>query len=183
MGGGSGAGPQSPIPTAFRAVQVRMRIALECPVDSSIVACLANIGRNEGVRALYYGLPATVAGIIPFSSMKLATCAPHMHMHTPHATCHMPHATCIHCVCVRTAHPLSPHASTAGDVHTACCGALTSPSASPSPSPPRPPSPPHPNPGCRYDMLRRRLTEGVDAASVSVSLAQSVRTHTIHAPA
>ena len=42
-------------------------------MDARIFSCLASIGRNEGVRALYFGLPATVAGIIPFSSMKLAT--------------------------------------------------------------------------------------------------------------
>jgi hypothetical protein len=79
---------------------VRMRIALDTmPARGSIVSCLGNICSNEGVRALYFGLPATIAGIIPFSSMKLAT----------------------------------------------------------------------------YDLLRRRLTEGVDAASVSVSLAQSAQ--------
>jgi len=79
---------------------VRMRMALELMQPrGNMVSCLASIGRTEGVRALYFGLPATVAGIIPFSSMKLAT----------------------------------------------------------------------------YDLLRRRLTEGVDAASVSVSLAQSAQ--------
>merc|ERR1740115_70168 len=36
---------------------VRMRIALECPVDARIVPFIANIGKNEGVRALYFGLP------------------------------------------------------------------------------------------------------------------------------
>ena len=81
-----------------------MRIALDTmpAARGSIVSCLANIGKKEGIRALYFGLPATIAGIIPFSSMKLAT----------------------------------------------------------------------------YDMLRRRLTEGVDAESISISLAQSVRTCT-----
>ena len=55
-----------------------MRIALDTmQYQGSIVACLANIGSNEGVRALYFGLPATIAGIIPFSSMKLATCVRH----------------------------------------------------------------------------------------------------------
>ena len=59
-------------------VQVRMRIALDTmQYQGSIVACLANIGSKEGVRALYFGLPATIAGIIPFSSMKLATCVRH----------------------------------------------------------------------------------------------------------
>jgi len=80
---------------------VRMRIALDTmpAARGSIVSCLANIGKKEGIRALYFGLPATIAGIIPFSSMKLAT----------------------------------------------------------------------------YDMLRRRLTEGVDAESISISLAQSAQ--------
>ena len=49
-----------------------MRMALDMMQPrGNMVSCLANIGRTEGVRALYFGLPATVAGIIPFSSMKV----------------------------------------------------------------------------------------------------------------
>ena len=51
----------------------RTRIALECPVDMNVATCLAAIGQDEGFAALYRGLSATVLGILPFSSIKLAS--------------------------------------------------------------------------------------------------------------
>lgn len=51
----------------------RTRIALECSVDMTVATCLAGIGQTEGLGALYRGLGATVLGILPFSSIKLAS--------------------------------------------------------------------------------------------------------------
>ena len=51
---------------------VRTRLALECPVDASVLGCLVGIGESEGVRALFAGMSATIAGILPFSATKLA---------------------------------------------------------------------------------------------------------------
>lgn len=51
----------------------RTRLALECPVDMNVATCLAAIGQDEGLRAMYHGLTATVLGILPFSSIKLAS--------------------------------------------------------------------------------------------------------------
>ena len=68
----SGAWPPVADAACCARVQVRMRMALDMMQPrGNMVSCLANIGRTEGVRALYFGLPATVAGIIPFSSMKV----------------------------------------------------------------------------------------------------------------
>ena len=58
---------------AFPLDVARTRLAMQCDLDLSVGACLFAIGEKEGFKALYQGLSATVAGILPFSSMKLAT--------------------------------------------------------------------------------------------------------------
>ncbi|KAL1528595.1 hypothetical protein AB1Y20_009935 [Prymnesium parvum] len=52
---------------------VRTRLAMACPVDMNIATCMILISEEEGKRALYRGLSATLAGVLPFSSIKLAT--------------------------------------------------------------------------------------------------------------
>ena len=51
---------------------VRTRFALEGS-RRSVLGCVVGIARHEGPSALYLGLGATLAGVLPFSSIKLAT--------------------------------------------------------------------------------------------------------------
>lgn len=51
---------------------VRTRLAVE-GTRRSVVKCIVDITNEEGPRALYLGLGATIAGVLPFSSIKLAT--------------------------------------------------------------------------------------------------------------
>ena len=58
---------------AFPLDVARTRLAMECSVDMSLATCLYGIGEREGIKALYQGLTATVAGALPFSAVKLTT--------------------------------------------------------------------------------------------------------------
>ena len=55
---------------------VRTRMAVGCPIDgqwASVVDCMVSIARTEGCGALYGGLSATLVGVLPFNSIKLAS--------------------------------------------------------------------------------------------------------------
>jgi len=58
---------------AFPLDVVRTRMAMECPVDMNVATCMIGIGGAEGIGALYRGLATTIAGVLPFSSVKLAS--------------------------------------------------------------------------------------------------------------
>ena len=72
FGAGALAGATATL-TLFPLEVARTRMAMECIVGQSTLGCLETIFNAEGVRALYRGLTASMAGVMPFNAIKLTS--------------------------------------------------------------------------------------------------------------
>lgn len=50
----------------------RTRLAVACDLRLGPIGCLVSLVREEGVAAMYSGLTATLAGVLPYNAIKLA---------------------------------------------------------------------------------------------------------------